>query len=262
METKGIFQLFKQSLKDFSDDDCPRMAAALSYYTVFALPPLLILILMIVGAFVDPGEATRAIGSNLPGEASQQIGTIVKEANNPAAKSGVSAVLGVFTLLLGATGAFLQLQSALNRAWEVEPDPKAGGLKNFVFKRLLSLGMLLSVAFLILVSLVLSAAISALGGFADRLLGSMAGNFLLQAGTFVLSLAVITLLFAAIFKVLPDARIAWRDVWVGALVTAVLFTIGKTALGIYLGRSDPGQAFGAAGSLAVILVWIYYSSMI
>jgi membrane protein len=127
METKGIFQLLKQSFKDFSDDDCPRMAAALSYYTVFALPPLLILILMIVGAFVDPQEATQAIGSNLPGEASNQIGTIVKQANNPAAKSGLSAVLGVFTLLLGATGAFMQLQTALDRAWEVKPDPKAGG---------------------------------------------------------------------------------------------------------------------------------------
>jgi membrane protein len=262
METKGIFQLLKQSFKDFSDDDCPRMAAALSYYTVFALPPLLILILMIVGAFVDPQEATQAIGSNLPGEASNQIGTIVKQANNPAAKSGLSAVLGVFTLLLGATGAFLQLQAALNRAWEVEPDPKAGGLKSFIFKRVLSLGMLLSIAFLILVSLVLSSALEALGGAADEVVGGGIGPVFLKVGIEVLSFAVITLLFAGIFKVLPDARVALKDVWVGALATSLLFTLGKFGLSLYLGRSNPGQAFGAAGSLALILVWIYYSSMI
>ena len=261
---KGIFPMLKDTAKDFMDDDCPRMAAALSYYTVFALPPLLILLLMIAGAVWDPAEVQRAIqtqmGSLMGSQGAQEIGTIINQAERPGGR-GIKAVLGVGALILGATGAFLQLQGALNRAWEVEPDPDAGGWKNFVFKRLLSLGMILGVAFLLLVSLALSAAVSAIGGFAGRLIpgASSAILFLFEN---IITFVVVAGLFAAIFKVLPDARIAWRDVWVGAVATAALFTLGKFALGFYLGRSNPGEAFGAAGSLALVLVWIYYSSMI
>jgi membrane protein len=261
---KGIFTLLKDSVKDFMDDECPRLAAALSYYTVFALPPLLILLLLIAGAVWDPADVQRAIqtqmGSLMGASGAEEIGTIINQAERPGGK-GIKAVLGVGALILGATGAFLQLQGALNRAWEVEPDPNAGGWKNFVFKRLLSLGMILGIAFLLLVSLALSAAVSALGGFAGRLIpgASSAILFLFEN---VITFVVVGGLFATIFKVLPDAKIAWRDVWVGALVTALLFTLGKFALGFYLGRSNPGEAFGAAGSLALVLVWIYYSSMI
>ena len=164
--------------------------------------------------------------------------------------------------MLGASGAFGQLQAALNRAWEVAPDPEQGGLKAFLLKRVFSFGMILSVAFLLLVSLVLSAALSAFGGALAGMLPEGVSATLLQVLNQVVSFAVIAGLFAAIFKVLPDATVAWRDVWVGAAVTAVLFVVGKFVIGYYLGRSNPGEAFGAAGSLAVMFVWIYYSSMI
>jgi membrane protein len=261
---KGIFVMLKDTARDFMDDECPRMAAALSYYTVFALPPLLILLLLIAGAVWDPKDVQEAIqtqmGSLMGSQGAQEIGTIINQAERPGGR-GIKAVLGVGALILGATGAFLQLQAALNRAWEVEPDPNAGGWKNFVFKRLLSLGMILGIAFLLLVSLALSAVVSALGGFAGRLVpgASEAILFLFEN---VITFVVVAGLFATIFKVLPDAKIAWRDVLVGALVTAFLFTLGKFGLGFYLGRSNPGEAFGAAGSLALVLVWIYYSSMI
>lgn len=261
---KGVFTLLKNAAKDFSDDDCPRMAAALSYYTVFALPPLLILLLLIAGAVFDPAQVQEAIqtqmGSLMGSSGAQEIGNIINQAERPGGR-GLKAVLGVGALILGATGAFLQLQGALNRAWEVEPDPNAGGIKNFVFKRLLSLGMVLGIAFLLLVSLALSAMVSAVGGFAGRLIPGLSEPILFLFDTLI-TFVVITGLFGTIFKVLPDARIAWKDVWVGAVATALLFTIGKFALGFYLGRSNPGEAFGAAGSLALVLVWIYYSSMI
>jgi membrane protein len=264
MGANGIVGLLKQTFRDFSADDCPRMAAALSYYTVFALPPLLILILTVVGIVFDPAQVQEAIrgqiGDAMGPEGAQQIGTIIEQADQPEGR-GVRALVGVGALVLGATGAFLQLQGALNRAWGVEPDPDAGGIRNFVLKRALSLGMIFGLAFLLLVSLALSAAISMLGDVVGRILPGVSEGFLLLLD-FGLSVGVITLLFAAMFKILPDARIAWRDVWVGAAVTALLFVIGKFALGFYLGRSNPGEAYGAAGSLALILVWIYYASMI
>ncbi|HYW11011.1 MAG TPA: YihY/virulence factor BrkB family protein, partial [Longimicrobium sp.] len=232
--------------------------------TVFALPPLLILLLLIAGAVWDPADVQEAIqtqmGSLMGSQGAQEIGSIINQAERPGGR-GIKAVLGVGALILGATGAFLQLQGALNRAWEVEPDPNAGGWKNFVFKRLLSLGMIVGIAFLLLVSLALSAAVSAIGGFAGKLIPG-ASTAILFVFENVITFVVVGGLFATIFKVLPDAKIAWRDVMVGALVTALLFTLGKFALGFYLGQSNPGEAFGAAGSLALVLVWIYYSSMI
>lgn len=261
---KEVFSLVKESAKDFSEDECPRMAAALAYYTVFALPPLLILILMIVGTFVSRDTVTEALNGQVGGmvgsDGAKTIQGMITQAKQPG--GGVMAtILGLGAVILGATGAFMQLQTALDRAWEVKPDPKAGGLKNFIFKRVLSLGMVLGIAFLLLVSLALSAMLTAVGGAIGSLIPGASALVvgLLQT---LISLAVITLLFAAIFKVLPDAVIAWRDVWVGALVTALLFEIGKWGIGLYLGHSNPGKAYGAAGSLAVILVWIYYTAMI
>ena len=262
---KETFGLLKAAFRDFNDDDCPRMAAALSYYTVFALPPLLILILLLLGAVFDPQEVETALHTQFRGlmgsAGADEMKTIIAQAESPGTKRGVAAVLGVGTLMLGATGAFLQLQSALNRAWEVEPDRSQGGIRHFILKRVLSLGMVVAIGFLLLVSMVMSAAVSAFGDAIGRIvpgLSEPAGHVI----TLVFSFAMVTLLFAAIYKVLPDARIAWRDVWVGAVVTALLFVIGKFLIGLYLGRSDPGQAYGAAGSLAVVLVWIYYSAMI
>jgi membrane protein len=208
------------------------------------------------------GRIFSEIGDLIGAGAAEQVRGMVENVTRPGSGGPLVVVLGVLGLLLGATGALAQLQTALNRAWEVEPDPDRGGWKNVVRKRILSLGMILTLAFLLLVSLVASAAVGAFGEtVAGALPGALSGAFLTGLDL-VLSLAVATVLFAAIFVVLPDAEVAWRDVWVGALGTAVLFTAGRFLLGLWLGRSDPGAAYGAAGSLALILIWIYYSAMI
>ena len=260
---KQAISLVKDTFKDFSDDNCGRMAAALSYYTVFSLPPLLLLILAIVGFFVDPGDAQGRFMDQVTGLVGPQGGeamrTMVEQANHP--KGGIMAVVGIVTLLLGATGAFAQLQDALNTAWEVKPDPKAGGIKQFLTKRLLSFGMILVIAFMLLVSFVISAAIAAFGDILNNYLGG-AGQVIGHGVQIVIGLIVSWLLFAVMFKVLPDAKIGWKDVAVGALVTAILFTIGRFLIGLYLGKSESANAFGAAAALAIIFVWIYYAANI
>ena len=260
---KEAIGIIKDTFRDFSEDNCGRMAAALSYYTVFSLPPLLVLILAIVGFFVDPADAQGRFMDQLTALVGPQGGeamrTMVEQANHP--KGGIMAVVGIITLLLGATGAFAQLQDALNTAWEVKPDPKAGGIKQFVVKRVLSFGIIIVIAFMLLVSFVVSAAVAAFGDLLNNYLGG-AGAVLAQAVQIVIGLAVSWLLFAVMFKVLPDAKIGWRDVWMGAFVTAVLFSIGRFLIGLYLGNSESANAFGAAAALAIIFVWIYYAANI
>lgn len=261
----GLFGILKRTVGEFLRDECTTMAAALSYYTIFSLPPLLVLILLIVGIMMDPGDVQRMlageIGALMGPEGAAQIQSIIANAERPDIARPLAWVVGVALLVFGATGAFAQLQGSLNRAWGVKPDPNAGGLKNFLMKRVLSFGMVLGIAFLLLVSLVLSAILSAFGDYLGGLLGGVS-DVLLQWLNAALSFGVITLLFAAIFKVMPDAKVAWRDVWIGAAVTAMLFTVGKSLIGLYIGRSNPGEPFGAAGSLALVLVWVYYASII
>jgi membrane protein len=265
MSLKSGLTLLKRSASDFMEDECPRMAAAMAYYTIFALPPLLILVLTMVSAIWDPQTIQRAMegqfASMVGPDAAGQIHEILQNANRPGSGGPLATVLSVAALVFGATGAFVQLQDALNRAWEVAPDPEAGGIRSFLVKRVFSFGMILGVGFLLLVSLALSAVLAAFG---EALAGWIPGlgPAILQAIDLIISFTVIALLFAAIFRILPDARIAWSDVWVGAAATAVLFIVGKFLIGLYLGRSDPGQAFGAAGSLAVLLIWIYYSGLL
>lgn len=254
------------TVREFLKDECPRMAAALSYYVVFALPPLIVLLLVVIGTFLDPDQAREHVQAQFssllgPG-AADQIETLIRQAESPGAGRGITALLGAGALLFGATGAFVELQSALNRAWDVKPDPSQGGIRNFLLKRTLSLGMVMGVAFLLMVSLVLSAVITMFGDAFSAFLPGGVSALLLQAVNAAVSFAVFTLLFAAIYKFLPDARIAWGQVWAGAAFTTLLFVVGKFAIGLYLGNSNPGQAYGAASSLAVLLVWIYYSSMI
>lgn len=262
----SAFQLFKEAGAEFLDDQCPRLAASLSYYTIFSIPPILILLLLIVGAVMDPEDVRTAIHTHIRAvagpAAAEQVQIIAEHAKRPDAGRPLASVLGLAAVIFGATSAFAELQAALNRAWEVQPDPRRGGLRNFLVKRVFSFGMVLGVAFLMLVSLVLSALLSGFGSVVSGLLPGGFSGTLLQAANAGLSFLVIGLLFAAIYKILPDAVIAWRDVWVGALVTALLFVAGKAVIGLYLGRSNPGDAYGAAGSLAVVLIWVYYSSMI
>jgi membrane protein len=266
MSVKEGIELLKDTYQDFDEDDCTTQAAALSYYTVFSLPPLLVLLLMILGAVLDPqdvrGQLQQQISGLMGPSAAEQIRTILQQSHRPGSGGLLPTLLSLGALLLGATGAFGQLQAALDRAWGVKPDPKQGGVKSFLLKRVFSFGMILSMAFLLLVSLVVSAVLTAFGDALGAWLPSGISVTLLQVLNQVISLAVVTLLFGVIFKVLPDARVAWRDVWVGAGFTAVLFVVGKFLIGLYLGRSNPGEAFGAAGSLAVLFIWIYYSSLI
>ena len=261
-----MLDLLKRTFKEFSDDDAPRMAAALSYYTVFSLPPLLILILLLAGLVWDPaqiqGRLVDEVGGAIGPRGAEQIRSMIRHADRPGSGGPLMTVLSLAALLFGATGAFAQLQAALNKAWNVEEDSDRSGIVSLVMKRVLSFGMILVIVFLLLVSLVLSTILGAAGSTLAEALPAGLGGAALWAFDLGLSLLVITFLFMAMFRVLPDAEIGWGDVWHGALATAILFVLGKFLLGIYLSASQPGSAFGAAGSLAVMLVWIYYSAMI
>jgi len=259
-----VLDILKDTIKAFLDDDAPRLAAALAYYTVFSLPPILILTLLLTGVFVDPETMEQRMVGEVEGvlgdDGAQQIQTMIRETADFGG-GFLATVLSLLALAFGATGAFHQLQGALNKAWSVAPDPDAG-FRTFVAKRLLSFGMVITIAFLLLVSLVLSAFLTRLGADIAQLLpGQLTGPMLLAIDV-GLSLVLSTILFAAIFKVLPDARIRWGDVAFGAFVTAVLFVATKYLFGVFLSMADPGSAFGAAGSLAVILVWCYVAAIV
>jgi membrane protein len=263
----SAWKVIKNTFSDFNEDECTLRAAALAYYTIFALAPLLIIVLLIVSTVWGNSDAVQKslstqFGSMLGDSAAAQIGSMVQSADRTKDAHGtVATILAFVALLIGATGAFGQLQGALNRAWEVRTDPKQGLMRTIV-KRIFSFGMVLGIAFLLLVSLVVSAALSSMGGALNHMLPDGLSDVILKVIEFVVSFGIITLLFALMFKFIPDAEIGWRDVWWGGAGTAFLFTIGKFAIGFYLGHSNPGKAFGAASALAVILVWIYYSGII
>lgn len=265
-ESLSSFRSFVgETLREFVADRCVGMAAGLAFFTVFSLPPLLLVLLSLTAVIFGAtevevqliGEISDLIGDRGAQAVETMVGNLAADSRGP-----LAGTLGALVLLLGATGAFAHLQAALNDAWAVAPDPARGGVRNLLAKRLLSMGMVLGIGFLLLVSLVVSTAVAAVGDWIISSLPGWASTGLLMASNAVLSFALITLLFAAIFKVLPDARIAWREVWVGALLTALLFVAGKLLIGLYLGQSDLGSTYGAAGSLVVLLVWIYYASVV
>lgn len=260
---KDLFPLFKETIKQYSEDKISRLAAALAYYTVFSLAPMLIIAIAIAG-FVWGEEAARGqlldeIAGLVGEDAAGMVQTMIQNAGSTG-RGIVATVVGIVTLILGATGAFTQLQAALNQVWDVPEEETRGGIVGMLLSRLLSFGMVLSIAFLLLVSMVVSAAVSALSEFVVDLAPGM--NFLISALNFGLSLVIITGLFALMFKFVPDARPRWKDVWIGAIVTALLFVIGKQLIGFYLARSSTASVFGAAGSLVLILLWVYYSAQI
>jgi membrane protein len=261
-----MFNLVKETFTEWLEDGANRLAAALAYYTTFSLAPLLVLIIAIAG-LVGGREAaqtqTMAQVQDLLGVQGREfVQGMIESASRPT--TGLAATfLGSVTLLFGALGVFGELQNSLNTIWEVKPKPAKGlldGVKRFVVRRLLSFTMVLGIGFLLLASLVLSAAISAFGEYVGN--RWPLADFWLQLLNFVISFAVITLLFAMMFKFLPEIKIAWKDVWLGAAVTSALFSLGKFLIGLYLGRSEVGNTFGAAGSLAILLIWIYYSAQI
>ena len=261
----NVLGVVKDTFRDFGEDEGTRLAAALSYFTVFSIPPMLMLIVAVLGAVFDPADVERLLAGQagqVMGPAGAELRNIMAAAERPGGGRGLASVLSVAGLLFGATGAFMQLQGALNRIWEVKPDPEQGGVRRMLVKRIFSIGMLLTLVFLLLVSLVLTTFLEAFGGALAGVLPAPLSGAFLKLLTLGATLVVITLLFAVLFKYMPDAVVSWRDVRVGAVTTALLFLAGKYALTLYLGRSDPGSAFGAAGSLALLLVWIYYSAII
>jgi len=258
----GLWKTVKETAKDWLDDDAPTLAAALAYYALLSLAPLLVISIAVAGWFLGDEAARGGVAGQLSGivgaEAASGIQSVVASAQEPT-KGVVGTIVGIVTLLVGASGVFGQLQSSLNTIWEVKPKADRG-LLGQVKDRFFSFTMVLGVAFLLLVSLVLSSLLSSLGRFlGDTLPG---GAVLWQIVNFVLSFGVVTLLFALIFKVIPDAKVEWRDVWLGAAVTAFLFTIGKQLLGVYLGKAAVGSSYGAAGSLIALVVWVYYATQI
>jgi membrane protein len=260
---KKIFNLLKTTLQEFNEDKAPRLAAALSYYTIFSLAPLLVVVIAIAGlAFgqeAAQGQVYRQLNEVVGAEGARTIQDLIENARNPS--TGIIAtVIGLVTLILGAAGAFVQLRDALNTVWDVQTPPNQNGIIATIKAQFLSFAMLLGVGFLLLVSLVISAV---LAGFSDFMRDNLPlGGFLLQALTQLISFGVITVMFAMIFKFLPETQIEWRDVWVGAAFTSFLFNVGKFLIGLYLGRSGAASAYGAAGSLVILLLWINYSSQI
>src|SRR5207247_9416825 len=240
----------------------PRLGAALAFYTIFAITPVFLIVLAIAGFWFGEEAARRQLFDQLQGllgqEGGEAIQAVVAAANKP--KTGAWATLAALgTLLVGATGVFVQLQDALNTIWNVRREP-GRGLRHFIKDRVLSFAMILAIGFLLLVSLVINALLAALGKFMSDLMPAQ--EIFWQIVNLLMSLGVVTLLVALIFKVLPDVKIAWHDVWVGAMITALFFNLGKLLLSLYLGRSSTASAYGAAGSLVIILLWVYYSSQI
>jgi membrane protein len=264
---KRLWGLIKPTYEQWAAHNAPKMGASLAYYTVLSLAPILIVVVSVIGFVLGPkaaegqvvGQIQQMVGNN----GAQAIQTVLAHANHPA--SGIiSSIIGLITLFIGASGVFSELRDSLNTIWDVPATNTSSftnsGLLTTARKRALSFGMVLAIGFLLLVSLVISTALAAAGKYAGQILPISAG--LLELMNFFVSVLVITVLFALIFKFLPDVHVSWRDVWIGAFATSVLFTVGKILLGLYIGWASVGSVYGAAGSLVVVLVWVYYSAQI
>lgn len=264
MKFKRMVCLLKETYRKWGEHKDSRLAAALAYYTIFSLAPLLILVIAIAGSVLGEeaarGQIVEQLRQLLGTQGAEVIETVIAGASKTDESINIIAsAVSIAVLIFGATGVFIQLQDALNTIWEVAPKPQSN-IKIFIFSRFLSFGMVMGIAFMLLVSLVISAALAFLNSFLGALSPGM--GYLWSAINITISFSVITLLFALIFKFLPDVKIAWSDVLIGAMITALLFTGGKYLIGLYLGKSTFSSAYGAAGSLVVLLFWIYYSAQI
>jgi membrane protein len=263
---KNLPKLVKLSYQGWKEDNVSRLAAALTYYTVFSLAPMLIIAIAVAGLIWQRQAVQDQVLSQMQGLIGEQgrtfIAGLLDSASRPA--QGIFAtIIGIITLIFGALGVFNELHNSLNTVWDV-PEKKVTGMwnsvKEVIMNRFLSFTMVLGIGFMLLVSLLISTGITALGNWVGTFLPFQ--EVILQIINLVISIAILTLFFGLIFKVLPDANIAWRDVWIGAFVTTILFSIGKTLIGLYLGSSAVGTTFGAAGSLVLLLLWVYYSAQI
>lgn len=260
---KTIWELLKDTVSAWQADKAPLWAAALAYYTAFSLAPLLIIAIAIAGAVFGQDAAQGEIVGQIQGlvgrQGAEAIQTMLQNAHKPGSGGTVATIVGIASLLFGASGIFGQLQDALNTIWGVKPKPGMG-IKFFIQARFLSFAMVLVIGFLLLVSLLLSAGLAAFATFAGHLFPGL--TILGQILNFVVSLIVVAVLFALIYKVLPDVKVPWKYLWVGGIVTALLFNIGKSIIGLYLGSSSVSSTYAAAASLGVILLWVYYAALI
>lgn len=258
-----LFAISKKTAKAWMEDDPFRQSAVVAYYAVFSIPALLVIIIALAGlAFGQEavqGEISSQIKIALGAETAKSVEGIIATASKEKT-SIIATIIGFVTLILGSTGVFVQLQQSLNQIWDVKVVSKKKFLKT-IKTRLFSFGLVLSIGFLMLISLLLTTGLEAFSG----LIKNMLPDFMLyvfQFLNFIISFGIITVLFALIFKILPDAKIRLTDVWIGAFVTTLLFMLGKFALGIYFAKADPGSAYGAAGSVVLIMLWVSYSCMI
>jgi len=263
MGLRTFLELLKLSAVEWWNDNTFRLAASLAFYTIFSLAPVLIIAIAIAGLFFSQEHATQHIVREVSDLIGPQGGEAVRQVSVDIGKVGgghKAALIGAITLLLGSTAVFAELQAALNHIWDVKADPHRGALASFVRERVLSFFIVLAVGFLLLVSLVISATLTAAREYIDERYAGLGGVW--EAVHLFASFAIITMLFALIYRYLPDAEITWRDVAVGSVVTAVLFTGGKFLIGFYLGRAAVGSVYGTAGSFALLLIWVYYSALI
>jgi len=261
MNLKPVLGLFQETFAEWSKDKASRLAASLSYYTIFSIAPLLIIVIAIAGAVFGEDAARGAIEAQLHGllgEGATVVQTAIKSASQPR-QGTIASLISVGLLFFGATGVFTELQDSLNTIWEVQPKP-GRAVKTIVRQRFLSFAMVLGIGFLLLVSLVISTALTATVSYFSNTLPSV--DILWQFVNFILAFAITTSLFGLIFKVLPDVKITWSDVWIGAAITSILFSFGRFLLGQYLARTSFSSTYGAAGSIVAILVWVYYAAQI
>jgi membrane protein len=263
MPIATLWHVTLRAVQNWWKDNCLRLAASLAYYTALSLAPLLLLIVGVVGLVLDRQQVATQLATQLEGlmgQAGRELVTSILTTTSPQG-SLLATVIGLGTLFIGATAVFGELQATMNLIWEVQPAPTSGvwaGIWAWLRERIFSLAIVFALAFLLLVSLVISAALAG----AAALFHGPEQAVLSHVLEIAVSLLVLTFVFALFYKYVPDAEIGWRDVWLGGLITAVLFTLGKTAIGIYLGRASVGSAYGAAGSMVVLLVWVYYSALI
>src|SRR5918997_4435355 len=263
MRITTLWDVTLGAAQDWWEDNCLRLAASLAYYTALSLAPLLLLLVGLLGVVLGRAQVARQLAAQLEslmGPAGQELVTSILTTSSPEGGTWAT-VVGLVTLVIGATAVFGELQTTMNLIWEVRPAPTEGvwaGIWAWLRERVFSLAIVFALAFLLLVSLVVSAALAG----AAALLWGPEQTFLSRLMELAVSLAVLTLGFALLFKYVPDAEVRWRDVWLGGFATAVLFTLGKTAIGYYLGQASVGSAYGAAGSMVVLLVWVYYAALI
>ncbi|EYB67113.1 ribonuclease BN [Deinococcus phoenicis] len=266
MKFADLFTLIREAALAFGQDKAPRLAAAIAYYAMFSIAPLLLFAVAVAGFFLTNDQVVQqlfgpdsTVAQNVGQDTAAFLKSLVSNQEGIQRGSLVASIFGFVTLFMGATGLFVQLQDALSSLWGADPPPPGGFLK-VVQARVLSFGLILGIGLILIAFLGLNTYLSAIAQHLGDRIG--AGAFFVRAGTALLSILLLTPVFALIYKFLPAVKLQWREVWVGSAVTALLFTLGQLAIGLYLGRAAPGSVFGVAGSLVVLMLWIYYSAMI